>query len=158
MTADQALADIAHFIHYIKSTYVTPGTEHSHVLLVGSHYAGSLAVWFRQKYPHLAVGAWASSAPVLAKADHFEYKELSGAVYRRYGGNLCYDRLHAGFRELEQWVSDGHLDELSSKFKLCTNLESGDDIKIFFNSLAEVFSYFIQIEDDWYESSVMNIY
>lgn len=37
-------------------------------------------LYFRQAYPHLTVGDRASSAPTLAIADHFQYKELSGAV------------------------------------------------------------------------------
>lgn len=49
LTVDQALADTAHFITNI--TAETPGAEESPVIVIGGHYSGSLAVWFRQKYP-----------------------------------------------------------------------------------------------------------
>lgn len=37
--------------------------------MVGGSYAGTMAVWMRQVYPDSVDGAWASSAPLLAKVD-----------------------------------------------------------------------------------------
>lgn len=148
LTVEQSLADVAHFVKYIKSTYVTPGTENSHVIVIGQHYSGSLAVWFRQKYPHLTIGAWASSAPLLAKVDHKEYKEVAGAVYRKFGGDSCYNRIENGFKEMEKMVADNQLDELSGLFALCTPLRTENDRRLFFSLIAEMFSYMTQIEDD----------
>lgn len=51
---EQALADTAHFINHIQAT--VPGASTSPFILVGGHYSASLAVWFRQSYPHLALG------------------------------------------------------------------------------------------------------
>lgn len=56
LTTEQALADVSHFVTHIKSNSVTPGARDSPVVVIGAHYSGSLAVWFRQKYPHLAQG------------------------------------------------------------------------------------------------------
>lgn len=67
LNVDQALADLAAFIVWFKAS--TPGLENSKVILVGGSYAGTMAVWMRQKYPHLVAGSWASSAPLLAKVD-----------------------------------------------------------------------------------------
>lgn len=148
LNVEQALSDTAHFVKYIKSNYVTPGAAKSHVIVIGQHYSGSLAVWFRQKYPHLAIGAWASSSPVYAKLDHKEYKELAGAVYSHFGGDSCYNRIENGFKQMEKMLSDGHGDDLTKIFKLCEPLQTENDRQLFFNTIAEIFSYMTQIEDD----------
>lgn len=54
LTPEQALADAAHFINHIRN--ILPGGEDSEVILVGGHYSASLAIWFRQRYPHLSSG------------------------------------------------------------------------------------------------------
>jgi len=66
---EQALADTADFIQYLTKKLSLNGK----VVVFGGSYAGSLAAWFREKYPNIAVGAIASSAPVLAEVDFKEY-------------------------------------------------------------------------------------
>ncbi|KAJ8877898.1 hypothetical protein PR048_022357 [Dryococelus australis] len=67
LTAEQALADLADFVVGVR------GKSGAKVVLFGRSYAGSLAAWSRLKYPHLVDGAVASSAPVLAKANFYEF-------------------------------------------------------------------------------------
>lgn len=146
LTVDQAMADTAHFIEYIKSSAVTPGAQNSPVIVIGGHYSASLAAWVRQIYPHLVVGAWASSAPTLAIADHFQYKELSGAVFRHIGGNECYENIERGFAEMEQMVADNRLAELATMFQLCDVIEDELDIQMFFSVMSEFFSLLAQFD------------
>lgn len=54
LNPEQALADAAHFVHHIRTT--VEGAANSDIILVGGHYSASLAVWFRQRYPHLSTG------------------------------------------------------------------------------------------------------
>ncbi|CAG2178811.1 unnamed protein product, partial [Oppiella nova] len=65
LSSEQALADTADFIQYLTKKLSLNGK----VVVFGGSYAGSLAAWFREKYPNIAVGAIASSAPVLAEVD-----------------------------------------------------------------------------------------
>uniref|UniRef100_A0A1I8A632 Serine protease K12H4.7 n=1 Tax=Steinernema glaseri TaxID=37863 RepID=A0A1I8A632_9BILA len=69
-TTKQALADLANFIKYInnKKNFKNPRW-----VTFGGSYPGSMAAWFRSKYPELTVGSVASSAPLYLKLDFNEY-------------------------------------------------------------------------------------
>lgn len=54
LTPEQALADTAHFVNFIRTS--VSGAANSPIILVGGHYSASLAIWFRQRYPHLSAG------------------------------------------------------------------------------------------------------
>jgi len=61
LNTKQALGDLAEFILFVKEKY---NVADAPVVTFGRSYGGSLSAWFRLKYPHLAVGAVASSAPL----------------------------------------------------------------------------------------------
>lgn len=68
LNAHQALEDAATFIHYINEQYGLSTNEAKWIVFGGS-YAGTLATWLRQKYPHLVAGAVDSSGPLDAILD-----------------------------------------------------------------------------------------
>lgn len=138
MTPDQALADVAHYIQHLKET--VEGSADSPVILIGSHYSGTLATWFRAKYPHLALAAWASSAPLLSVIDHFQFKEFAGESFRSVGGPECYDAIESGFAEMEYMAANGQLERLGEIFNLCDPIENPNDIATFFAVVAEFYS------------------
>lgn len=63
LSSRQALADLAHFRTAIAEAR---GLTNAKWVAFGGSYPGSLAAWFRLKYPHLVHAAVASSAPVHA--------------------------------------------------------------------------------------------
>jgi lysosomal Pro-X carboxypeptidase len=63
LTVTQALADYASFVLSLKANLSAPAAP---VLVLGGSYGGMLAVWMRLKYPHIVMGAVASSAPILS--------------------------------------------------------------------------------------------
>ena len=69
LTMAQALEDLAAFQRFAAVQYSLKGKWVS----VGGSYPGELSAFYRMKHPELVSGALASSAPVFAKADFFEY-------------------------------------------------------------------------------------
>ncbi|KAG7581649.1 Peptidase S28 [Arabidopsis suecica] len=63
LTTEQALAV---FVTDLKRNL---SAEACPVVLFGGSYGGMLAAWMRLKYPHIAIGALASSAPILQFED-----------------------------------------------------------------------------------------
>lgn len=82
LTVQQALADLAHFIRYQKSS--SANLTQSRVILVGGSYSGSMAAWMTQLYPELITASWASSAPLIAKADFYGKCSLFYETLRLY--------------------------------------------------------------------------
>ncbi len=134
------MADVAHFVAHVTSEAVSPGGANSSVIVTGGHYSASLAIWFRQKYPNLCTGAWASSAPLHARVNHQEYKELSGAAFRSAGGQECYNAIQNGYAQIEQYFADGRADIIDELFHTCDPITSPEDIALFFSLTSEIFS------------------
>jgi len=44
-------------------------------VVIGGSYPGALSAWFKEKYPHLAVASWASSAVVYPIANFWQFDE-----------------------------------------------------------------------------------
>ncbi|KAH1070922.1 hypothetical protein AAZX31_03G179200 [Glycine max] len=66
LSSTQALADYATLIIDLKKNL---SATDSPVIVIGGSYGGMLAAWFRLKYPHVAIGALSSSAPILQFLD-----------------------------------------------------------------------------------------
>ncbi|KAG7211216.1 hypothetical protein KM043_010532 [Ampulex compressa] len=142
---EQALADLAYFIETKKKE---EELRHSRVIVFGGSYAGSMAAWLRLKYPHLVLGALASSAPVFAKADFYEYYEVVTKSLGRYSQN-CSTNIKEAFDMVEELLkaTDGP-EKLKSYFNLCDvpDVHSSSDVGFFMNLLAEKFAGIVQYD------------
>lgn len=144
LSVDQALADLAHFITEITSDRQLNAT--GGVILVGGSYGGTMVTWFRQKYPHLVNGAWASSAPLNAQVDFHEYKEVVSQSILTVGGEECYNKVVESFIALEDLLENDEIVRVRALFELCEDFDDNDHWNVWtFNSyVAEVFADFVQ--------------
>lgn len=72
LTVYQALDDLAYFINYVKTKGLY-NVSNNPWITIGGSYPGAMSAWFRYKFPHLTVGALASSAVVDAIKDFQAY-------------------------------------------------------------------------------------
>ncbi|CBI17111.3 unnamed protein product, partial [Vitis vinifera] len=89
-----------------------------------------LASWLRLKYPHVALGALASSAPILYFDDITPQNEAS---------EICYNTIRESWSEIDKVASepDG-LSILSKKFRTCTELSTSDELKDYLDETYSV--------------------
>ncbi|XP_039151565.1 putative serine protease K12H4.7 [Drosophila simulans] len=136
----QALADVAVFIETFKAE--NPQLANSKVILAGGSYSATMVVWFKRLYPDLIVGGWASSAPLLAKVDFTEYKEVVGQAFLQLGGQKCYDRIENGIAELESMFANKRGAEARAMLRLCNSFDDQNDLDLWtlFSSISNIFA------------------
>ncbi|KAK9693693.1 Serine carboxypeptidase S28 [Popillia japonica] len=154
LSLDQAIADVVYFIQYVKAN--TPGFANSQVVVIGGSYSASMATWIRLKYPHIIDIAYASSAPVRAVADFYEYYEV---VDHNIGlvSQECLNTIGEGIFQLEARLeTDDGIAEMSQRLETCTTIQNVEPYRSFlFNiAIAEIFAGLVQyagqtsIQDD----------
>lgn len=69
--------------------------------MIGGSYSATMATWMRLKYPQLVDVAYASSAPLRAVKDFYQYHEV---VDRSIGSNSpqCLATIKQGIEQTEQ--------------------------------------------------------
>lgn len=119
LSTEHALIDAANFQKYAMKILGFNGKW----VVIGGSYAGSLAAYYRQKFPELVVGALASSGPVQAEENFETYDRHVAQV----AGPQCLSQIKKVTAQLELALK--HPEELSllkAKFsaeKLLTELD-----------------------------------
>ncbi|XP_023237167.1 putative serine protease F56F10.1 [Centruroides sculpturatus] len=147
LTSEQALADLANFQHYVTRKYNLKGSKW---IAFGGSYPGSLAAWYRLKYPHLVHGSVASSAPVFALVD---FKEYLGVVTDSLAtaGKKCNDAIRLAVQQLSQLLNRRDDWRMVKKiFRLCDDLDATNkkDVANLLSSLAGNFEGVVQYNKD----------
>lgn len=147
LSSEQALADLAYFIEAQKLHL-----KGNKWIVFGGSYPGSLAAWFRLKYPHLAHGAVASSAPLLAKINFKEYLGVvTDALETTSQGRQCTSAVRKAAAELELRIAEPRCCQETEKLlRLCDRLDpfSQLDVANLFESLAGNFEGVVQYNKD----------
>ncbi|KAF5195121.1 Lysosomal pro-x carboxypeptidase [Thalictrum thalictroides] len=128
-SSTQALADYAELIINLKKNL---SAENCPVIVFGGSYGGMLATWFRLKYPHIALGALASSAPILYFDDITPQNGYHVIVTKDYkeASESCYNTIRESWSEIDKVGADpGGLNLLSQRFNTCKPLDSTKELK-----------------------------
>ena len=75
LSSEQALRDLGYFLESMRAQGKHGIQASSPWITVGGSYPGAMSAWFRNKYPHLTVGAISSSGVVLAVEDFRMFDE-----------------------------------------------------------------------------------
>ncbi|OCT80961.1 putative serine protease K12H4.7 isoform X1 [Xenopus laevis] len=146
LSSQQALADIAHFQTVMKEKL---GLADSKWVAFGGSYPGSLAAWYRMKYPHLAHMAVASSAPVKAQVNFSEYLEVVQLALALNHSD-CPEAIKLASEEVSKLLEVSSFQMLTDDFRLCDLLQinSWMDAAYLLDTLAENIMDVVQYNKD----------
>lgn len=143
LTAEQALADFAVLITDLKRNL---SAEASPVILFGGSYGGMLAAWMRLKYPHIVIGALASSAPILQFEDIVPPETFYNIVSNDFKreSTSCFNTIKESWDIImsEGQKNDG-LVQLGRTFHLCRKLQRIEDLS---DWLESAYSYLAMVD------------
>ncbi|CAI5694616.1 unnamed protein product [Oreochromis niloticus] len=147
LSSRQALADLAHFRTMIAKAR---GLTDRKWVAFGGSYPGSLAAWFRLKYPHLVHASVATSAPVYATVNFPEYLEV---VWRSLASENteCPLLVKKASDDLVERLKDPRTyDNITKDFNLCSKLQIQTDMDsaYFLETLAGNFMDVVQYNED----------
>ncbi|KAJ0183898.1 hypothetical protein K1T71_000321 [Dendrolimus kikuchii] len=148
LSSSQALADLAYFITAMTEKYRL--REDVKWIAFGGSYPGSLAAWLRLKYPHLVHAAVSSSGPLLAKINFLEYFEVVvNALREKTGGEECVLELKDAHNQILKLMNDNP-ETIEKEFRVCKPFSkaSTNDIKNFYNAIADDFADLVQYNED----------
>ncbi|KAH0716353.1 hypothetical protein KY284_009258 [Solanum tuberosum] len=134
----QAIADYAELLSHIKEKY---SAKNSPIIVIGGSYGGMLASWFRMKYPHIALGALASSAPILYFDNITPQNGYYAVVSRDFkeASKSCYHTIRKSWEIIDKIASRKNgLSYLSRKFKTCSKLNDPFELKDYLDSMYSV--------------------
>ncbi|GFQ01709.1 lysosomal pro-x carboxypeptidase [Phtheirospermum japonicum] len=137
LSSTQALADYATLILDLKKNLTATDCP---VVVFGGSYGGMLAAWFRLKYPHVAAGALASSAPILnfdKITSPYSFNDIITRDFKSESEN-CYKVIKGSWQEIEHTAKHNGLEILRKAFRICKNFISVDYLK---NWLATAYLY-----------------
>eukprot|EP01103_Thecamoeba_quadrilineata_P010216 TRINITY_DN2135_c0_g3_i1.p1 TRINITY_DN2135_c0_g3~~TRINITY_DN2135_c0_g3_i1.p1 ORF type:complete len:502 (-),score=81.08 TRINITY_DN2135_c0_g3_i1:13-1497(-) len=146
LSAEQGLADAAYFISQIKKQYNAPDAP---VISFGGSYPGALTAWFRLKYPTITVGAVASSAPVQATLDFYEYLDVVDQSLSYFTGPQCDSLIQNATTQIQNMLqSESGKQSVEKLFNTCTPLDTKNDITTFMSDLMGNWMGTVQYNDE----------
>ncbi|MED6185790.1 hypothetical protein PIB30_060498 [Stylosanthes scabra] len=152
LTAEQALADFSVLVTDLKQNLSATDCP---VVLFGGSYGGMLAAWMRLKYPHIAIGALAASAPILQFEDIVPQETFYDIVSNDFKreSSTCFNYIKESWNNI---ASIGQtlngLVQLSNTFHFCRPLNKTADL---WNWLEDAYGYLAMVDYPYPASFMM---
>ncbi|PIO62405.1 serine carboxypeptidase S28, partial [Teladorsagia circumcincta] len=145
LNSRQAIEDIAVFIRKMNEKY---DFDDPKWILFGGWYAGSLALWARQKYPDLITGAVSSAAILEPRVDFWEAIQFTEDAYRSLNPK-CADNIQIAFAQMIDMLgTELGREQLSIAFQLKPSLSNRtikyEDIQLF--ALIQVYNFEMTVQ------------
>ncbi|KAI3511858.1 hypothetical protein L1887_19018 [Cichorium endivia] len=143
-TSEQALADYAQIIIDVKKNM---SADNCPVIAIGASYGGMLSSWFRMKYPHVAYGALASSAPILYFLGLTPENGYSSVVSKDFNSTStsCYNTIKESWSEIDRVAAQPQgLWNLTQTFNTCMAINTTQDLKY---NLEGIYGILAQYDD-----------
>lgn len=140
LNSEQALSDLAYFIQQMKIKGDHKIQNNSPWITIGGSYPGALSSWFRYKYPHLTIGAIASSAVILAVEDLKDYDEQ---IYTSttLSGDFCSQAINASNTKIEQILASPEGAGYKAKFPGGDKLKDDEFLFFWIDSIIDKVQY-----------------
>jgi hypothetical protein len=146
LSAEQGLADAAYFIEMWKRQNNCPDAP---VISFGGSYPGALAAWFRLKYPTATIASVASSAPVQATLDFYEYLEVVDHSLTYFTGPQCDALIQNATNQIQTLLeTPAGVQTVEKLFNTCTPLKTQNDITTFMSDLMGNWMGTVQYNDE----------
>jgi pimeloyl-ACP methyl ester carboxylesterase len=139
LTSEQALSDLAYFIDQVNINNMY-GVNKNPWITVGGSYPGAMSAWFRYKYPHLTVGAIASSAVVQAIED---FKDFDEQMYlsANKSGDYCWQAINSSNIKVESILASGQGAAFKKQFAGAENLKDDEFLFFWIDSIVGEIQY-----------------
>lgn len=134
LSTEAALDDLAYFQRQMSKKQDWTGTW----IAFGGSYPGSLSAYYRLKFPYLVAGSLASSAPVMAKEDFYEYD----AHVAKVAGPICAEQMRSVVKTVEATLNDkDKLEQMKALFEATEVHDSIDFLYLIADTGAAAIQY-----------------
>jgi hypothetical protein len=129
LTYENVLNDISYFQKEIISRNNWTGKW----VVFGGSYAGTLAAFYREKFPELLIGSIASSAPVMTKETVEEFDEHTTKIV----GQKCADNMRIVINQIETALTDNRKMQLIKAMFHSTAIKDDIDFLEMISTIGE---------------------